>query len=398
MGQLLSCTPKDEDLGNLLSCFIDCFKTYKPENKIISEDIIQSVGSHLQTENIREISSVISEALQNIDNASINIAVTGMSGVGKSSLINALRGVGAEEKGAAETGVVETTMKRTPYKHPKIKTLTLWDLPGIGTQKFPLSDFLEKVKFQEYDFFLIVSASRFSQLDLDLAKEIERMGKNYYFVRTKVDVDLENEKKSKPSTFNRENILEQIRSYSVNTFSDYGMNAPQIFLISNHNLSDYDFPLLMDTLNKDLPVLKRHNFRLSLPNVTEAAIEKKHKSMQQFLCLKAMKDELLAGVSIGGIFRDSYVEKQKILNLCRYHFGVDDESLKLKAMYLQMSSEQLKSKLKSPSLEIKKEEENIEKEEKFFMKFWKFLKTILDILLTVVEDAKVILREMCSKT
>lgn len=117
--------------------------------------------------------------------------MTGEPGAGKSNFINALRGVGSEDKGAAEVGVVETTMKRTRYKHPKIKTLTLWDLPGIGTMNFPPKDYLEKVKFQEYDFFIIVSATCFTKLELDLAKAIRFMKKNCGLVRTKIDIDLE---------------------------------------------------------------------------------------------------------------------------------------------------------------------------------------------------------------
>lgn len=116
--------------------------------------------------------------------------MTGESGAGKSSFINALIGIRPEEEGAAEVGVVETTMERTPYQHPKIKTLTLWDLPGIGTQKFPPKTYLEKVKFKEYDFFIIASATRFTKLELDLAIAIRILKKNYYFVRTKVDIDL----------------------------------------------------------------------------------------------------------------------------------------------------------------------------------------------------------------
>ncbi|ERE83192.1 interferon-inducible GTPase 1-like protein, partial [Cricetulus griseus] len=195
MGQAFSDTAKKEDSGDLESSFTDYFKKIKTENKIIPRETIRSIELHLTKGDIRAAKSAITDALKNIDDIPINIAVTGESGAGKSSFINALRGVGHEDKGAAKVGVVETTMKRTPYKHPKIKTLTLWDLPGIGTMKFPPKDYLEKVKFQEYDFFILVSATHFTKLELDLAKAIRFMKKNYYLVRTKIDVDLENEKK-----------------------------------------------------------------------------------------------------------------------------------------------------------------------------------------------------------
>jgi hypothetical protein len=36
------------------------------------------------------------------------------------------------------------------------------------------------------------------------------MGKKFYFVRTKVDSDLYNEKRAKPKSFQREKVLQQI--------------------------------------------------------------------------------------------------------------------------------------------------------------------------------------------
>lgn len=204
MGQLFSNMPKDEDKGILESSFTEYFRNYKQETKIISEETTRSIELCLKKGDIQRANSIISDALKNIDNAPINIAVTGESGAGKSSLINALREIKAEEESAAEVGVTETTMKVYSYKHPKVKNLTLWDLPGIGTMKFQPKDYLEKVEFKKYDFFIIVSATRFTNHEIELAKAIRIMKKNYYFVRSKVDFDLYNEEKSKPRNFNRE--------------------------------------------------------------------------------------------------------------------------------------------------------------------------------------------------
>ncbi|XP_012972219.2 interferon-inducible GTPase 1-like [Mesocricetus auratus] len=382
------------------------------EKEIISKENISLIEFHLKKGNIQGANSLISKALKNIDEAPISIAVTGESGAGKSSFINALREVGPEDKGAAEVGVVETTMERTPYKHPKIKTLTLWDLPGIGTMNFPPKEYLEKVKFQEYDFFIIVSATRFTKLELDLAKAIRFMKKNYYLVRTKIDIDLENEKNSKPRTFDREKFLEKIQNSYINTLKANGMDAPQIFFISSRNLSGYDFPRLMKTLVKDLPAQKRHNFMISLSKITEAAIDRKRKSMQQTIWLEAFKAGLLATVPAVGILRDD-VEKLKVkLDHYRVLFGVDDESLEVMAKNSQVPIEQLKKLIKSPYLLETKETETLEGNLlKYLEKFASvnggllatglyFRKTFYLHLLfldTVTEDAKVLLREMYSK-
>merc|ERR1719321_241370 len=60
----------------------------------------------------------------------VNVAITGQSGTGKSTLINTLRDVPDDAPNAAKTGVGETTMDANPYKFPQCEFATLYDLPG----------------------------------------------------------------------------------------------------------------------------------------------------------------------------------------------------------------------------------------------------------------------------
>lgn len=176
MGQLFS-SPVDKHHEDLASSFYDYFKNFKAENKIISQETITLIESSLNRGNIQEANSAINDVLKDIASTPLNVAVTGESAAGKSSFINALRGVGNEEEDAAPTGVMETTMQRTSYKHPNIPSVFIWDLPGIGTTNFPPKDYVEKVQFREYDFFIIVSATCFKKNDIDLAKAIRFMKK-----------------------------------------------------------------------------------------------------------------------------------------------------------------------------------------------------------------------------
>ncbi|CAN9502035.1 unnamed protein product [Ophioblennius macclurei] len=145
----------------------------------------------------------INEYLEEQKNTPLNIAITGESGSGKSTFINALRGIqDDEDEGAAPTGVVETTTEVKPYPHPSHPNVTLWDLPGVGTTKFSADKYLELVKFDRFDFFIIISATRFTENDVKLAQEIKKMGKKFYFLRSKIDSDLFNEQKRKRN-FNR---------------------------------------------------------------------------------------------------------------------------------------------------------------------------------------------------
>nr|XP_051696892.1 interferon-inducible GTPase 1 [Oryctolagus cuniculus]XP_051696893.1 interferon-inducible GTPase 1 [Oryctolagus cuniculus]XP_051696894.1 interferon-inducible GTPase 1 [Oryctolagus cuniculus] len=410
MGALFSAKPSKE-CQDLESSFKEYIKNFREENKILSQETILSIESCLSRGDIQGAHSIISGTLENIDKIPLNVAVTGESGSGKSSLVNSLRGVGHEEEDAARTGVEETTIMRTPYKHPKFPNVTIWDLPGIGTTNFQPKDYLEKVKFGEYDFF-IICATRFKRNHLDLAKVIKSMKKNFYFVRTKVDFDLQNEQEFKPTTYVRDKVLEVIRNKSLKEFKDNNIET-QIFLISNKNLSEFDFPILMETLLNDLPAQKRHMFTLSLPNITEAAIDRKRDSLKQTIWLEAFKAGFLAIVPTVGIIKDNDVKKLKAtLRQYQVHFGVDDTSLQSLAKHLQVPVEELKAVIKSPYLfDTVKEETTGEMVWKFLeisssvafpplaagLYFRKVFYLQLHILDTVTNDAKVLLKKAYSK-
>lgn len=147
--------------------------------------------------------------INELDHVTLNIAITGESGCGKSSFVNALRGLGDDEEKSAPTGVTETTMEPTSYSHPKYPNVTIWDLPGIGTPNFKADVYLEKVHFEQYDFFILVASERFKSSSVDLAKQIRKIKKNFYFVRSKTDVDIQAEKRRK--RFDEQQVLHKIR-------------------------------------------------------------------------------------------------------------------------------------------------------------------------------------------
>ncbi|XP_052614104.1 uncharacterized protein LOC128122514 [Peromyscus californicus insignis] len=331
----------------LASSFENFFKNFKKESKILSEETITLIESHLENRNLTGAASVISDALRNIDRAPLNIAVTGETGVGKSSFINALRGVWDEEEGAAPTGVVETTMKRTPYPHPKLPTVTIWDLPGIGSTTFPPQNYLTEMKFGEYDFFVIISATRFKDTDAHLAKAIAKMNTKFYFVRTKLDHDLSNEQRRKPKTFNRDSVLKKIRDDCSKHLQETLSSEPPVFLVSNFDVSDFDFPELETTLLSELPAHKRHIFMMSLHSVTETAIDRKRDFLKQKIWLEALKAGAWATIPLGGLIRDKTQKVEETLDLYRSYFGLDDASLENIAKDFNVSVNEIRAHLKS---------------------------------------------------
>ena len=96
----------------------------------------------------------------------MNWAVCGSSGVGKSSLINKIRGLRANSPGAAPVGVVETTVKPTPYSFPDQPNLKLWDLPGGATVKFPADKYVVEFGLRHMSGVILVTATHASHLDV----------------------------------------------------------------------------------------------------------------------------------------------------------------------------------------------------------------------------------------
>uniref|UniRef100_A0A8C6TMP0 IRG-type G domain-containing protein n=1 Tax=Neogobius melanostomus TaxID=47308 RepID=A0A8C6TMP0_9GOBI len=190
------------------------------------------------------------------------IAITGESGSGKS--INALGGIrNKPEGGAAPTGAVETTMVATEYPYPEHPNIRIWDLPGIGTVKFTANKYIKKMEFKKYDFFMIVSSERFTENDAKLAKEIQKMKKKFYFVRSKIDNSISSQPRRDP-----DDILKSIRDNCTEELEKLGVESPKVFLVSGLKLHLYDFEDLRKTLMEDLPEHQR-DVKASLEIINE---------------------------------------------------------------------------------------------------------------------------------
>ncbi|KAL8219535.1 UNVERIFIED_CONTAM: hypothetical protein K2H54_026579 [Gekko kuhli] len=94
-----------------------------------------------------------------------------------------------DEEGSAEVGYTETTTEQKRYPHPAFPRVTVWDLPGIGTPRFNAKQYLEKVHFKQYDFFIIVASNRFTENDRKLANEIREMKRKFYYETLENDLD-----------------------------------------------------------------------------------------------------------------------------------------------------------------------------------------------------------------
>ena len=127
---------------------------------------------------------------------------------------------------------------------------------------------------EKFHAFLILTAGRFTEHDLELAKKIRSSKKKFFLIRTKIDENVRAEKRKK--SFNEEAMLQKIRSDCSGNLGDLLSDVRDIFLISNHDRDKWDFARLLQAILNALPTYQRETLVLSLGNaVTNDIFEKK---------------------------------------------------------------------------------------------------------------------------
>ena len=222
--------------------------------------------------------SSLKNKLNRWKNNPLHIAIIGNSGAGKSSYINAIRGLDADDEGSAAVGETETTVgDPISYKDPRNDNLLYWDLPGVGTTRYPRNTYLRQVGFDKFDFYILISSSRFTENDLWIAKEIEKAGKQFFFLRSKIDDALANEKRAHRKTYNREATLDKIRKNCETELIKGGVKNVDVFLISSYETALFDFDRAKEKLLKDFPRLKKDAIVLSVSHGQSSKILKEKK-------------------------------------------------------------------------------------------------------------------------
>jgi interferon gamma inducible protein 47 len=220
----------------------------------------QSNSSTKQDNNIftRQLQNLMTEKIESIEKTPLNIAITGDSGTGKSTIINTLRGLRNNDPNAAQVGTVETTMTPTAYKHPNFPNVIFWDLPGVGTPKNPQATYKKRMNLKMYDFFIITISSRFTENTLWLAKTLTKLRKPYFMVRSKLDLEIAMKRKHFPGTTEHQ-VIEELRNDIRQQMEGHSV-APEIFILSGEleYIDRWDFPLLKKRIIDILPDVKKN--------------------------------------------------------------------------------------------------------------------------------------------
>ena len=122
-----------------------------------------------------------------------HFAVAGISGSGKSSLVNAFRGLRSQDAGSAAVGVTETTLQMTRYPGANPNIPFVWyDIPGAGTLKCRDGQYFNDQCLYVFDFIIVLFDNRFTVTDIAILLNARRFNIPTYIVRSKADQHIRN--------------------------------------------------------------------------------------------------------------------------------------------------------------------------------------------------------------
>src|SRR5690606_24231544 len=204
--------------------------------------------------------------LNNFESAKIKCGIIGRSGVGKSSLINAIVG-----EHIAEVGEVETTMEvGKPIEH---RGLNFYDLPGCSTVNFPKERYLEEFNISDFDCVILVTSDRFYEDDLYLIDELLKIKMPVFAVRTKIDFSIDRGlRRDIPEEETYGTVLNDLKQ----NLKGYRLNG--IYLTSADYPQEYDLGQLLDDVYSSLGKIKQQRFVADI-NITSQKILSKKKEL-----------------------------------------------------------------------------------------------------------------------
>lgn len=129
-------------------------------------------------------------------NDHFHFAVCGQAGSGKSSLINALRGMRNNNPMSAKVGATETTQIIGRYpdmdQRPPRAWIVWYDIPGGGTPNIPDWQYFNDQGLYIFDLVVLAIGDRLSILDIWIIKNCQRFKVPCFVVRSKSDMHIEN--------------------------------------------------------------------------------------------------------------------------------------------------------------------------------------------------------------
>ena len=235
--------------------------------------------------------------------------------------------------GAAEVDVVECTMEPECYDHPSNPNIKFWDLQRISNPIYygDLEMYCKNVPLDKYDTFLIFAKDRFTADDLKLAEMIRSTGKKFFFIRARIDQDVENARRSKQHLFDKDTTLDEIRKKRSQNLIERGLleDERELFLVSSHFPTEYQFDELTQAILAVLPQRQRESLTLTIENallLSKNTLKEKVEVLKKRIKYVATASAFAAAVPIPGasVVADFALIKREI-DFYTTQLGLPDE-------------------------------------------------------------------------
>lgn len=170
----------------------------------------------------------------------------------------------------------------------------------MGDTRYPdLETYCKEVHLEKYDAFVVVTCTRFTSNDYELAEKIKKsLKKNYLFIRTKIDESVQCGKTRK--RFKEDAMLEETRSNCAQWLGDLLSSEQDIFLISNHYPKKWDFPKLAESILKVMPKYKQESLTFALESFSPEIIRTKVDTLKQRTWKAALKSAAVGTIPLPG--------------------------------------------------------------------------------------------------
>lgn len=253
-------------------------------------------------------------------NQIIKFAVTGRSGMGKSTFINLIRDVYPGDPYFAEVGFGDCTMNQTEYKHPRNEHITFTDLPGFGTDTVTKTKFSESIDLSKFDFVFIFIDSVIMEDDIWVVKELRARGTPYSFIRSKIDVDISN---AKDMGKNETEVVNEIRRKLQTKISENRLlKGSHCFLISNKQKYFYigDIGRLFSFITDNLSKEKGDSLLFFLPILSPEMIETKFQMLRGRIELISVRAAAVSAIPVP--FLDTAINVVMVKNEIKYYIEI----------------------------------------------------------------------------
>ncbi|KAG2105093.1 interferon-inducible GTPase-domain-containing protein [Suillus discolor] len=193
-----------------------------------------------------------------------HIAIAGVAGGGKSSLINTFRSLLNKDIGAAATGVTETTLVMARYPHPNAEYhLVFYDFPGAGTPNVTGWQYFNEQGLYIFDSIIVLFDNRFTDVDIAILSNCRRFKIPTYIVRSKADQHIRNimndmgyDSDGDSNTFKRvhqaaqQQFIDQTRQSVKDNLEISNLPEQRVYIVSNKTMLNVSKAGVFDVLKQ----------------------------------------------------------------------------------------------------------------------------------------------------